>query len=132
VPGAVEVPSKPVVVLPVLQTGARAVLWDDPNPWRDAWADAAGRSQLAMMVPVGDLNDVSAIDAPLATSGDATALKAISARYQNDDIVVAKGSLNADPRRFDITASRYAMSNLAAPQTLIVSTSAKPVKRTGN
>ncbi len=29
---------KPLVVLPVYQSGAAAVLWDDPNPWRDAWA----------------------------------------------------------------------------------------------
>ena len=40
-------PVKPVVVLPVYSEGGRAVLWDDPNPWRDAWAQhrvpAAGR-----------------------------------------------------------------------------------------
>ena len=29
---------KPLVVIPVYQSGATAVLWDDPNPWRDAWA----------------------------------------------------------------------------------------------
>src|SRR5438067_11884525 len=32
------VPGKSLVVLPVYQSGATAVLWDDPNPWRDAWA----------------------------------------------------------------------------------------------
>src|SRR5207237_7299515 len=28
-------PGKPLVVLPVYQSGAAAVLWDDPNPWRE-------------------------------------------------------------------------------------------------
>src|SRR5690348_8790050 len=33
-----ETISKPVTVLPILTQGSSSVLWDDPNPWRDAWA----------------------------------------------------------------------------------------------
>jgi len=29
---------KSLVVVPVYQSGGASVLWDDPNPWRDAWA----------------------------------------------------------------------------------------------
>jgi hypothetical protein len=32
-----ETPSRPVVVLPVYEIGASAVLWDEPNPWRQQW-----------------------------------------------------------------------------------------------
>src|SRR5689334_11268169 len=35
-----ETPSKPLVVLAVLQDGDRPMLWDETNPWRDAWARA--------------------------------------------------------------------------------------------
>src|SRR5579872_4654455 len=55
-PGAA--PSKPIVMLPVYQAGGRAVLWDDPNPWRQAWAElppTAGAATLA--VPLGDVGD---------------------------------------------------------------------------
>jgi hypothetical protein len=31
---------KPIVVLPIYQSGATTVLWDDPNPWRLAWSQA--------------------------------------------------------------------------------------------
>ena len=29
--------SSPILVLPIFQRGGTTNLWDDPNPWRDAW-----------------------------------------------------------------------------------------------
>ena len=46
---APETPIKPVVVLPVYRDGDNLVLWDDPNPWRDAWGQisiASGPTKL--------------------------------------------------------------------------------------
>src|SRR5438128_7750572 len=34
--------SKPTVVLPVYKDSTRSALWDDPNPWREAWAQRSG------------------------------------------------------------------------------------------
>ena len=33
-----ETRSKPVLVIPVYQLAGTQLLWDDPNPWREAWA----------------------------------------------------------------------------------------------
>ncbi|MCW5772296.1 MAG: DUF2066 domain-containing protein, partial [Rhodospirillaceae bacterium] len=33
----VDAPSPPLVVLPVWVEGGKRLLWDDPNPWREAW-----------------------------------------------------------------------------------------------
>ena len=33
-----ETTSKPVLVLPVYQASGYLLLWDDPNPWREAWS----------------------------------------------------------------------------------------------
>ncbi len=119
--------AKPVAVLPVfVGSDGRAVLWDDPNPWRDAWAQHGGdQTSLPMVVPVGDLPDVAAIDAPKALAGDRAALKAISARYQNDDVLVVQGKFAA-PGRFEINAMRYSLDNPGPPQTAALMTSAKP------
>lgn len=120
-------PANPVVVLPVLKTGTRAVLWDDPNPWRDAWANHPdNQGPLPVVVPVGGLTDVSLIDAPKALAGDPAAIKAMSARYQNDDVVVAAARLAGTPPRLDITAARYSAASPATPQTAIVSVAGKP------
>src|SRR5438552_3301485 len=58
-------PGKSLVVLPVYQSCATAVLWDDPNPWRDAWAQQQSPISGAarFRVPLGDADDVAAIDA---------------------------------------------------------------------
>ena len=53
-----ENPDKPVVVVPVFQDGDKLVLWDDPNPWRDAWSQtpaASGPAELAL--PLGGVGD---------------------------------------------------------------------------
>jgi hypothetical protein len=116
---------KPVVVLPVLISDGRAVLWDDPNPWRDAWGgNATSQNLLPVVVPVGDLPDVAAIDAPKAIAGDRAALKAISSRYQNDDVLVVQGQFAAEPGRFEIKAVRYPQDGPA--QTTSLLTTAKP------
>jgi hypothetical protein len=116
---------KPVVVLPVFISGGRAVLWDDPNPWRDAWGEnATSQNVLPVVVPVGDLPDVAAIDAPKAIAGDRAALKAISSRYQNDDVLVVQGKFGAEPGRFEIDAVRY--PQYGPVQTTSLVTNAKP------
>jgi hypothetical protein len=118
-------PSLPLVVLPVMRIGDTDMLWDDPNPWREIWATRAGQNALPLLVPVGDLADVSAIDAPKALAGDPAAIKAISARYQNGDVVVVQGAVRTAPRRIDVTAARYAANVSGPPATIVVSTVAK-------
>src|ERR1700746_2969712 len=41
-PAVPESSSKPTVVLPVYKDSTRTALWDDPNPWREAWAQRSG------------------------------------------------------------------------------------------
>src|SRR5580704_3917352 len=84
-----ETPSKPLVVLAVLLDGERAVLWDDPNPWRDAWARAKLPPGLVpLVIPLGDLDDVTAVDAETALHGDDARLRILSQRYGGDDVLV--------------------------------------------
>ncbi|MDB5408850.1 MAG: hypothetical protein JWL84_3762 [Rhodospirillales bacterium] len=89
-----ETPSKPVVVLPVLNSSDRATLWDDPNSWRDAWANRKVPDGLVpLAVPLGDVEDVAAIDAGRATAADPAALTAIAARYDAGDALLAIATL---------------------------------------
>src|SRR5438309_1161739 len=56
---------KSLVVIPVYQSGAASVLWDDPNPWRDAWAQQpSGTSPGAphLAVPLGDAGDLTGLE----------------------------------------------------------------------
>ncbi|WP_200341178.1 DUF2066 domain-containing protein [Rhodovibrio sodomensis] len=93
--------SKPVVVLPVWGEGEDAVLWDTPNPWREAWANRAEQTGLVpLTVPLGDLGDIRAVSAQEALDGDRGALKAIAQRYGATDVLVTQARLAGDPEAF--------------------------------
>jgi hypothetical protein len=95
-----ETPARPVVVLPVLGEGEAAVLWQDPNPWRLAWANHWGSDGLVpLVVPLGELEDVAAADAPEALAGDAKALASLAGRYGTGDSLVAQALVTGDPAK---------------------------------
>jgi Uncharacterized protein conserved in bacteria (DUF2066) len=87
---AVSESSKPTVVLPVYKDSTRTALWDDPNPWREAWAQRSGDAgAVRVTVPLGDASDLAAIDAGRAESGKSDALATIAQRNGGDDAIVA-------------------------------------------
>jgi hypothetical protein len=100
--------AKLAVVLPIYQSGDAAMLWDDPNPWREAWSHRPAGAGGALMVPLGDVSDLAAIDADRARSGDAAALAAIAKKEGADDVLVMFAVPRAgDKPGLDVTVRRY-------------------------
>lgn len=115
-----ETPSKPVVVLAVLAAAGGATLWEDPNPWRDAWTNHPPQAGLVpLVVPYGELADVQAIDADGALKGDAAGLHAIADHYDGADVLVARATLGTGPgpHSVAVTATRYDSAGAIAPQS---------------
>ena len=130
-----ETPSKPLVVLPVLESGGAPVLWEDPNPWRDAWtAKLPPAGLVPLILPYGDLQDVQAIDAQAAVKGDAAPIQAISSRYGGADVLVADASLKADaaPHTLAVTFTRYSPGDPAPPQSVTKTFTAAPDESDGD
>jgi uncharacterized protein DUF2066 len=100
---------KSIVVLPVYQNGTVALLWDDPNPWRDAWAQRTPSANgVPLVVPLGDVSDLSAIDADKARTGDAAALAATAKKENVTDVLVLVAVKRVgDKPGLDITVRRY-------------------------
>jgi len=95
-----ETVSKPVLVLPVFQNAGALILWDDPNPWRDAWAGRPKREGLVpTLLPLGDLADIAAIGAEQAMDGDVQRLAAIAGRYGASDTLVVFGVLRIEAEK---------------------------------
>lgn len=104
--------SKPVLVLPVFQTAGALILWDDPNPWRDAWAaEAKNHGLLPTKLPLGDLADIAAIGAEQSMDGDLQRLNAIAQRYGASDTLVVFGVLRVEAakarRVLEVYFTRY-------------------------
>ena len=117
-------PGKPVVVVPVFQDGDNSVLWDDPNPWREAWAQLpAGTGPTRLSLPLGGLADVSAIDAGQARSGDPEALTAIAQGNGGDEALVAAATAqrqNGQLTGLAISLKRYRLGQLGSSQSVTI------------
>ncbi len=122
-----ETPSKPVLVLPVYQAAGALLLWDDPNPWREAWKAVPPLDGLVpLALPLGDLADIAAIGAEQAVKGDARRLNAVAARYGAGDAMVAHGTLGISSRlgrpELEVFVTRYGTA--LQEQTIVKSFSA--------
>jgi hypothetical protein len=115
-PAAAEDSGRPVVLIPVYQTGGQAMLWDDPNPWRQAWERQPGETGAGrLVVPLGDAGDLAALDADKARAGDGAALAAIARRNGGEDAIVALAATRGPPDRptgVDVTVRRYRAEKL--------------------
>ena len=122
-PAVAESVAKPTVVLPVYQDGARIVLWDDPNPWREAWGQRTPEPSgtVRLTIPLGDAADLAAIDAERATSGKSEALTAITQRNGGSDTVIALATVRREGDNIsglDISIRRYRSGRLADTQNM--------------
>ncbi len=92
-----EVRSKPILVLPVYGAEPAGLLWEEPNPWRAAWAAARlEEGLLPFIVPLGDLGDVSAVTGRQALAGDQGRLVAMAGRYATSEVLVAHAVVSGD------------------------------------
>jgi hypothetical protein len=94
-----ETPSRPVLIIPILTSQGVGVLWEDPNPWREAWQNLPLRDGLLpIAVPYGDLSDIRDLSTVQALRGDEERLRAVADRYGARDVVVARAARTFDPR----------------------------------
>jgi hypothetical protein len=105
-----------VIVLPVYKDRGTAVLWEDPNRWREAWArHPVGSGQAHLSVPLGDAGDVTTIDAAAALAGKQDVLAAIAQRNGGDETVVVLATARRQGDKFaglDVTTKRYRAGRL--------------------
>lgn len=88
--GFVQGGGRPVLMLPVWQEGPTPLLWDDPNPWRQAWRRAApANGPVRYAQARGDLKDLQAISGQQALQLDRDALASIARRYKADVVLVS-------------------------------------------
>src|SRR5690606_14883088 len=77
-----ETRSQPVLVLPLYGPEESAVLWAGENPWLAAWQQhETGNELVPLVTPLGDLEDLTTVDAPQALAGDEEALRDMAERY---------------------------------------------------
>jgi hypothetical protein len=112
-----ETASRPLVVVPVYESGGAPILWDDANPWRDAWNAKLPRDGLVpMILPAGDPSDMGTVKAEQARDGDSVKLRALAAKYNAGGTLVAMAKVDSSGE-VQVTSAR--LSTTGAPQTVV-------------
>jgi hypothetical protein len=102
--------SRPLLVLPVLQQDGKALLWDDPNPWRAAWVNLPPAPGLVpFMAPIGDLKDMSDITTDQVVKEDVDHMLQIAQRYGAGAALVVTAAARQQGAKLslDVVAVRY-------------------------
>lgn len=96
--------SKAVVIVPVFKPAgtSRPVLWDEPNPWRSAWAALGGGGLVPLVVPSGDLADAQVITVEQALAGNIDAMEALGNRWRSPDVLVIAAGMTASGKGIDV------------------------------
>jgi hypothetical protein len=89
-----QVRSAPIVVLPLYEGPDGAHLWPDDNPWWQAWENNLEPERLLRLVlPLGDLQDMSSLSVAQVQARDRGALLALANRYNSQDALVVTAKL---------------------------------------
>ncbi len=101
------------LVVPVLQRRADLMLFVAENPWLEAWRalDSQDTALTPLLVPLGDLQDLTELEPGRLIDGDRAALLRAAERYGARDALLALAVLQTDeagaPRRLDVSVTRY-------------------------
>lgn len=81
----------PMAVLPVLKTESGPILWESPNPWREAWKSPAAQGLVPLDVPAPPPAGQAPDDALQAATAGPDILAALAQRFATQDLLVAAG-----------------------------------------
>jgi hypothetical protein len=109
--------SMPVVVLPLYETPEDARLWQDGNPWWQAWAEHMDAEQLLRLVlPLADLEDMATVSVAQAQAGDPIALANLAARYGSQDVLVVTAQTEGGPAPEQVRSVRFDATRIGRDQ----------------
>lgn len=94
-----DVGSKPVLILPFLHADGVTTLWNGDNPWKKAWESVSGYQGLVpVILPIGDLQDVSDIQDSQALNYNAESLANMVKRYKVGEAIIALAIKESDTK----------------------------------
>ena len=77
------------LIIPIIKFENRLVLWDDPNPWFDAWLKRPLDPNLTVfMLPLGEVNDLITLSAEDAINFRYYKIKNLANKYKSEDVIV--------------------------------------------
>jgi|GEM_PF-1680948 len=86
------------LVIPAYEEGGVEMLWEESNPWRNAWKSAGLEVTSGdIVVPFGDGNDMAIVDTKTLPSANFATLLPMTVRYGVSDVVVLSAKFSTSP-----------------------------------
>ncbi len=70
-----------LMIVPIFEGNGGRVLWEEPNPWREAWYQVPSGGVVPTVLPFGDIADIRDVSTGQALAGDRDALMKLAKRY---------------------------------------------------
>lgn len=124
--------SRPLVVLPLLAAGGTPRLWQEGNAWLAAWSRRSFEEGLVpFRVPIGDLSDLSLINAAQAAAADTDRLIQVASKYGGGGVLIAEAKLkgNASQGNASVTVAGRRFTKGRITKTLPVTLSQQAGER---
>ena len=80
--------SKASIIIPVLIRHEKILLWEENNPWWQAWNQKKDLDGEAFLVPMGDLQDLKSLSAKDALEGNINSIRKILSRYNTNRMII--------------------------------------------
>lgn len=86
------------LIIPSYEENGIQMLWEDSNPWRNAWK-AVGLEVISgdVVVPYGDATDSAVVDLKTLSSANYASLVAMMIRYGVSDVVIVQAKYTQEP-----------------------------------
>lgn len=92
--GGVLSEQPPLLIIPVLYRGENIVLWGEGNLWKNAWSHLSDRiAGTNLVIPLGDLTDMSTLDAAALARMDKGAILGVAQRYSTSAVALAEATI---------------------------------------
>ena len=91
-----EVAPVQALLLPLLEIGDRRLLWEETNPWREAFKQISADRKNSLMrftLPVGDTNEMRMLSADMVAYGATDLMGELAKQYNLDQIIVTKAKI---------------------------------------
>jgi len=122
VAGAEE--SRIVLILPYFEDiSGKKLLWEDPNPWREAWqviGNSSSSKRLVIMVPLGDIADISLGNTDAVWLGDYSVVEKMRVNYGATEVALVLANKSGVNMRSDLYIyknGKFERKNFVAPYT---------------
>lgn len=94
------------LLLAVYKSGEAAVLWEEPNPWRNAWTQLSPENSITpILLPLGDFTDADLITARDVIENRTDKIEQIKKRYNVEFVLISIAEPNAEGTALTATIS---------------------------